>query len=792
MPKLQASNPQPSTSGVQILGIRHHGPGSARSVRQALEAMQPDIILVEGPPDGDGVLPLLTHAEMKPPVALLIYAVDDPKQAVFYPFAVFSPEWQAIQFGLKHEIPVRFMDLPQAHQLAVVHEPQAQPADQSSNSQSQIPDVQSLIPDPRPLTAESQPLISDPLHWLAQAAGFEDSERWWEYMVEHRRDTTDVFAAILEAMAALRSSGIGFKDLPADATTEVQREAYMRQTIRAAQKEGFQKIAVVCGAWHGPALAEMPPARADAEVLKGLPKVKVNATWVPWTYSRLSFQNGYGAGVESPGWYHHLWHIREASGQGVSPTTVTIRWMSRVAQLMRDEDLQASVAHIIEAVRLAESLATLRGRPLPGLAELNEAAQAIMCFGSDAPMRLIHEKLVVGELLGTVPDETPMVPLQQDLQREQKRLRLQPEAAHKDIDLDLRKPNDLERSHVLHRLNLLEIPWGVQSQVHGKSGTFHEQWRLQWKPEFSVRVIEVAVWGNSIVNAATAYVRHLADLPDPTGAMLPRLTTLLNQVLLANLPEAIGHLMERVQNEAALASDVTHLMQSLPALANIVRYGNVRQTDVSAVGHVVDGMVARVCVGLPGACASLDDAAAAVMFDHIANVNRAVSLLQNEEHLSNWHSVLRQIADQQGVHGLVAGRCARLLLDAHFFTAEDTARRMSLALSVGNDPAHAAAWVEGFLKGSGLLLLHDTALWNILDRWVTTLHGDMFLALLPLLCRTFSTFTVPERRQMGERVRRGLAVDETSPGQTVGMSSTNFDTGRAEQILPLAAQLLGM
>ncbi|HNJ43937.1 MAG TPA: DUF5682 family protein, partial [Acidobacteriota bacterium] len=430
MPKLQASTPQPSTSGVQILGIRHHGPGSARSVRQALEAMQPDIILVEGPPDGDSILPLLTHAEMKPPVALLIYAVDDPKQAVFYPFAVFSPEWQAIQFGLKHEIPVRFMDLPQANRLAITTEPE-------SSALSPVPSApsDSQPSSPEPGTRNPEPGTPDPLSWLAQAAGFEDSERWWEYMVEHRDNTTDVFAAILEGMTALRSSGIGFRESSTEVALEAQREAFMRQTIRATQKEGFQKIAVVCGAWHAPALAEMPPAKSDAELLKGLPKVKVSATWVPWTYSRLSFQSGYGAGVESPGWYHHLWHIREAATTGVSPTTVTVRWMSRVAQLMRAEDLQASVAHIIEAVRLAESLATLRGCPLPGLAELNDAAQAIMCFGNDAPMRLIHEKLVVGELLGTVPDETPMVPLQQDLQREQKRLRLQPEAAHKDMDL---------------------------------------------------------------------------------------------------------------------------------------------------------------------------------------------------------------------------------------------------------------------------------------------------------------------------------------------------------------------
>jgi hypothetical protein len=74
-----------------IFGIRHHGPGSARSLRLALEELQPDCVLVEGPPDAEGVLPLLAHPDMKPPVALLVYKPDDPKRAVYYPFAIFSP-----------------------------------------------------------------------------------------------------------------------------------------------------------------------------------------------------------------------------------------------------------------------------------------------------------------------------------------------------------------------------------------------------------------------------------------------------------------------------------------------------------------------------------------------------------------------------------------------------------------------------------------------------------------------------------------------------------------------------
>ena len=50
-------------------------------------------------------------------------------------------------------------------------------------------------------------------------------------------------------------------------------------------------------------------------------------------------------------------------------------------------------------------------------------------------------------------------------------------------------------------------------------------------------------------------------------------------------------------------------------MAEALRYGNVRQTDTRTIVQVVDGLVARICVGLPVACSSLNDEAAAAMFD---------------------------------------------------------------------------------------------------------------------------------------------------------------------------------
>ncbi|MFY9223393.1 MAG: DUF5682 family protein, partial [Blastocatellia bacterium] len=428
----------------------------------------------------------------------------------------------------------------------------------------------------------------------------------------------------------------------------------------------------------------------------------------------------------------------------------------------------------------------MRDRPLPSLLEIGEAIQAIFCFGSDLPLNLIQKQLIIGEQLGEIPAETPMVPIQQDLLKEQKRLRLAMQASSKDLDLDLRKETDLARSHLLHRLSLLNIGWGqIQNNKYNKKGTFHELWKLEWQPEFTVKLIEAGVWGNTVSNAANAYVCDQASKAND----LAELTKLVDHTLLADLPLAVEQVLKNLQDKASLTSDVTHLMGALPALAQVMRYGNVRKTDSDSVSHIVDGLISRICIGLPNACSSLNDDAAATMFEHIVKVNQTIILLQNQEHNRIWYGVLKQLANKSSLHGLLAGRCCRLLYEAREIDADQTAQYMNLALSKASDPVQAAAWVEGFLKDSGLLLIHDLKLWSVLDAWVCSLNADTFTQLLPLLRRTFSTFHKAERRQIGELAKKG-----NSPQQVKLKieSPTDFDQARAESVLPLIAKLLGL
>ena len=760
--------------GTHILGIRHHGPGSARGVLAALEEIRPQALLVEGPPDADELLPLAAHVGMRPPVALLIYRPDAPKHATFYPFAEFSPEWQAIRWALTNGVPVRFMDLPQRHRMALDEAareketatlvPEEAPGPYATEPASSTADAQtpSLLPE------EAQRLRRDPLARVAEAAGYTDSERWWEEQFEKRHEGREIFRAIVDLIAVLRETQ------PTD-PEDLLREAWMRQTLRETQKAGHTSVAVVCGAWHAPALATLPKAKADADLLRGMPKVAVAATWLPWTHRRLTVASGYGAGIHSPGYYEQLWTLAQ-------PQELALRWMTRVAHLLRSEDLESSTASIIEATRLAETTAVLRGCALPGLAEFNEAAQAIFCFGDATPMRLIHERLVVGARLGEVPDEAPQVPLQRDFQRETKRLRLSPEALDKTLDLDLRKPNDLDRSRLLHRLRLLRVPWGKTESARGK-GTFRETWRLRWEPEMEVALIEGAPWGNTVEEAATRFAIDRAA----QASTLSELTALIERLLLAELPEAITRVMGTLESQAALTSDVSHLMDALPPLTAASRYGNVRQTDVSMLGHIVTGLVARICIGLGPACASLNDEAASAMLKRVNSTDAALGTLADDALRAPWMEALRRLADNDGVHGLLAGRCTRLIFDASHFSPEEAAVRLSRRLSRANAPAKAAAWLEGFLSGSGLFLLHQPVLWGLLDGWLDSLNPEHFTEVLPLLRRTFSTFAAPERRQMGELARRS----GTGGGPQHLERDEDIDEAHADRLLPTLAALLG-
>ena len=773
----------PVVATVEVFGIRHHGPGSARSLVAALDAYAPDCVLVEGPPDADPLLRFVGEAadgeDLVPPVALLAYAPEEPRVAAFWPFAGFSPEWQAIRWARRHDVEVGFCDLPASATLAPRERTLLDEADEPDPDDGDDPEdgaagpsaVDLLLGGAAPVgpDAEARRRLAsrDPLAALAQAGGYDDAERWWEDVVEGRLDSSSPFPLVLEAMGELRRLVGNRRGRHAE--NEARREACMRQTIRAALKRGRTRVAVVCGAWHAPVLtAPLGPAAPDARLLRGLPRRKVVCTWVPWTHRRLAAASGYGAGITSPGWYAHLFE---------APDVPVTRWLTAVAGELRGRDLPVSSASVIEAVRLAETLASLRGRPLAGLTEVTDATRAVLCDGDELALRFVTDRLVVGERLGDVPASVPTVPLEADLAATTRRLRLKREPGARSLDLDLRRRIDRDRSQLFHRLRLLELAWAAPATSDVQAtGTFRETWRLAWQPELAVAVVEAAVWGTTVESAATARVESVI-----AGQSLVELARTVERCLLAALPDALARLLVACADQAARDADVEHLMQAVPALARAARYGDVRGTDTASLRATAEVLVRRTCAGLGRATTGLDDESAVRVRDLVDALHAAVGLLAQEGDggvRREWLATLQALADRRDLAPLLQGRLTRLLVDAEL--VDDAPQRLHRALSYGSPAAVKAAWVEGFFTDGAVLLVHDPALRTLLDGWVRSLADADFTDVLPLVRRTFGTFSTTQRRALAARLAHGdpapAAVDGDRLADLVGPALATVET----------------
>jgi len=313
---------------------------------------------------------------------------------------------------------------------------------------------------------------------------------------------------------------------------------------------------------------------------------------------------------------------------------------------------------------------------------------------------------------------------------------------------------------------------------------------LQWRPDLALRVITAAMWGNTVRDAAAAFTADSAT----RAATLPELTALIDRAVLADLPEAVPSILERIESLSAQGSGhahIAHLLATLPPLANALRYGGLRHTaeHLPQLRQVFDRLLTRACLGLPRVCASLDPDAAAEMVERLSAGAGAVRLAEGDEAAGQWSEALGALADRRGIHGAVAGRATRLLHDAGALRSDGVGLRLERALSGSSvaEARYSADWLDGFLRDSGLLLVHDARLWAEVDGWLGALANERFVEVLPLLRRTFSDYPEGIREQLQRRAGANVP-DPTRPegGQA------DFDSARGAAAVAVVGRLLGI
>jgi Family of unknown function (DUF5682) len=558
---------------VVFFPVRHHSPAAARIVQQLIQQVQPTAIAIEGPSDFNEQIPELFLPHQLP-IAIYSYVqTTETRRGAFYPFCIYSPEWQALQSAHEYKIPVEFIDLPWA--------------DSPTNRTSQN------------CYSDESFSHSNYVDTLCQKLGVPDFDTLWDTLFEIDSDLSidDYLERCHQFCYHLRTSE------HQSSSSDQQREAFMTAKIRSLITKYPGKILVVTGGFHSyPLYQSIVLNKKNPAILidPNLPPIAQGIALTPYSYDRLDNLTGYNSGMPNPGFYHAVWQQRFSEGNSINSTNLVDHLLAKIIISLRQHQQIASTADLIAVKTLAQGLADLRSHPeiwrqdlidgvIGGLVKENTGKS------STHPFLLAVQAVFRGGDRGQLAPGTTLPPLVQDLHQQLHHLAIFPTDKKRAIDLDL-TPDNKSTEHpprsisaLLHSMRILGITGcnrtsGTDFTTRQDLVKIWERWQLQWSPEFDASSIEAAIYGATVAEATVAKLRESADRlqRNAEGAALLLLDAGLAGVQ-GLTPEFYPRLIELIRQDGIFLS----IARSLQHLLYLYRYDEVlgtrSQTDLAAI-----------------------------------------------------------------------------------------------------------------------------------------------------------------------------------------------------------------
>ncbi len=722
-----------------FFGIRHLSPAGAYYLRGFLDERKPRLVLVEGPSDFGDMLSDIVRGETKPPIAVLAYTKEAPVRTVLYPFAEYSPEYQAIQWCHKHQVECRFMDLPSETFLA--------------------------IPESGMQETEGEEGRMNVYEQLDRKSGGDGHDTFWERVMEQAGSMEAYHLGANSFGANIRSFTEGTEN---DWAETALREAYMRRQIRKAVDSGVepQDIVVVTGSYHVEGLKNWRDADED---LSDMPKVGANHTLMPYSYYRLSTRAGYGAGNKAPAYYALLW---EGLNRG-EPMYAVYSYLIRLAEYQRGKGNPVSSASVIEAVRLAMSLAQLRGGTIASLRDLRDAAETCLGEGSVSNIILATADTEIGTAIGALPDGVSRTSIQEDFYRQLKDLKLEKyrDITAQDLMLDLRENRrvsseksafiDLHRSFFLHRLRVIQVGFAQQQAVSQDNATWSEHWVVRWTPEAEIELVESALRGDTIDGAASFVMKERVESADKMGDI----ALVIEDACRCGMEKAVSYATAALQRMAVDAASVEELAKTAHRLSIVVQYGNIRRIDAKPLEPILQQLFYRACLILESACVC-DDAASQVITAAMEQLNSA-ELAHDFLDSAEWIKVLDNISERDDLNTKLSGFAAAILLERGSMDTQQLRTEVSRRLSKGIPADLGAGWFEGLAMKNRYALIARLSLWESLNDYLVTLDDEEFKRALVFLRRAFADFSAAEKDQIAENLGEILGLNGQAVSEAV-------------------------
>ena len=749
-----------SKRNLHFFPIRHHSPACAQHLREALRAIRPAAVLIEGPVDFEPLIAELLAPGVVPPVAMVALPDSEAREkgragTTYYPICRHSPEYIAIQEASGLGASIRFIDLPSRHGAMLS-------GDRDRPDQPLLPMRETMFD--RGAYVEA----------MCARAGFRDGLALWDGLFEARARSSDwrgFFASVGAYCAALRAASDP-DEIRTDGT--LAREAMMRACIGEAIKTRTGPIAVVTGGFHTPALIDEP---ADAP-RDGGATARSNAWLIRYDFRALDRLNGYGAGLPLPGFYERVWErLVGTSGDAEDslPEEILVGFRAHLAE--NEPALTFSFPTLRSMVEMARRLADLRGLAEPGRTELFDALQSSAIkeeieVGSH-PLLAAFRTFLQGDRLGDLPPGSRLPPLIERARREARSHGLSLEdAVPKTRELDIyRKPRHRQTSQFLHAMRLVAPSFAERvkgpDRVHGfRADMLTESWTYAWSPAVEAALIERSADGETVGDAAaTILIRRLEDLEKAGQSNNAEAAfTLLSIAFDAGIGDA-DMLIAAVGVAARADSNLLRLTnalivgQALASRARGMQSDRSIQAFATLLPPLLDQLARRIAELLGGL--------AAVSGDNIGEAIRALAALA--EAIADpdppfatepLRDALRDLLVAQldpELNGAVIALAALIgLIDD-----AEAGGRLSAALAGAFErPGEAVRTLSGVMALAPQLFINDSSVISAIDELFGGVDDQGFLALLPQLRMAFAELSPHETDRVAAVVARAHGVGE--------------------------------
>jgi Family of unknown function (DUF5682) len=735
-------------ASILFFPVRHHSPAAARLVRQLIIDRSPAIILIEGPSDfNDRLDELLLPHQLPIAIYSYVHTADNLRRGAFYPFCIYSPEWQALQTARELGIPVKFIDLPWS-------------------ARTTARTIENCYSDE---TLKR----SDYIHTLCDKLGVEDFDALWDTLCEI--DPALTLPQYLERCHQfcwhLRQTDAGISSL------DLEREAFMVEQIQAARVVCSGQILVITGGFHSSALhaalndprsiANPPPRGFLPPMLAGSREiVNKGIALTPYNYDRLDNLTGYNSGMPNPGFYHAVWMHRQIGSKNIASTL-----LQQVVKSLRTQKQIASTADLIAVQTLAQGLSDLRGHAEIWRSDLIDGVigglvKEDMGQTGTHPFLAAVYQVFRGHDRGRLAPGTPLPPLVTDLHHRLQALDLFPTATKRSIDLNLTpdlqagSPPERTKSALLHCLRLLQIH-GIQ-RTDGTDFTTRtdltkiwERWQLHWTPDFDSSSIEASIYGATVLEATIAKLQERANSIERNAETA---TLLLLDAALAGVDECLDladKLVELIRQEGNFLS----LARSIHHLLYLYRYDEILGTAKQE--HIAELLAEAFGRGLwlldsLGTPTGEEDLLLKGLGNLLEAYERAGHLLA--PYRSQFIQILDRVSqDVQQLPSIRGGAIGAL-----WILGETPMERILATLRYYAQPEKLGDFLTGLFQLARETTQRDSNLVLSIDELLLAYSDDEFLEALPALRLAFSYFAPREKNNIAQTLVRSTEADDLS------------------------------